>query len=273
MGTTSWIVPGSQTIELDAVGSVRVQLIGGRASVVAADVAGARVEVQDVAGHPVEVRLDGESLSVGYPFLGWDGWLKRLHSYRAKDSAEVRVVVPRGTGVKVGTVLADVDVSGLREDLAVGTASGRVRVADVHGSADLKTVSGAVAVENHEGTVRINSVSGAVDAHGAFPRAEISTVSGAVTVENRLGTSVVSVNTVSARIGIDLPAGSGLVLTARSVSGKVVVDAIDRGGAGITSLEEKHGEAACWLSTNTVSADVEIRRGAASGPVEDAPVD
>jgi hypothetical protein len=264
MGTTSWIVPGPQTIEVDAVGSVRLQLIGGRVSVVAEDVPGARVEVQDVSGHPLEVRLDAGRLSVGYPFLGWDGWLKRLHSYRAKDSAVVRVVLPRTTGVKVGTVLADVEVTGLREDLAVGTASGAVRVVDGHGSADVKTVSGAVAVENHDGTVRINSVSGAVVARGSFPRAEISTVSGAVTVANRLDTSVVSVNTVSARVGVDLPGGSGLVLTARSVSGKVVVDGVDRGGAGITTLEEKHGEAACWLSTNTVSADVEVRRG--SGP-------
>jgi hypothetical protein len=269
MGTTSWIVPGSQTIEVGAVGAVRVQLIGGRATVVAGDVAGARVEIGDVSGHPVEVRHDGPALSVGYPFLGWDGWLKRLHSYRAKDAAMVRVVVPAGTGLKVGTVLADVDIAGLSEDVSVGTASGAVRIANGHGSADVKTVAGSVAVENHDGAVRINSVSGAVVARGALPRAEVSTVSGAVEVLTTLASSVISVSTVSARVSVDLPARSGLVLTARSVSGKVLVDGADLRTAGITSLDEKVDDAGCWLSTNTVSADVEVRRGPVRAGVAD----
>lgn len=270
MGTTSWIVPAAQTIELDQVGSVRIQLIGGRATVEAGS--SARVEVSDVSGHPIEVRLDGDALKVGYPFLGWDGWLKRLHSYRAKDAATVRIVVPAGTGLKAGTVLADIEVTGLAEDLSVGTASGAVHVAGCQGTADVKTVAGAVAVEDHTGAVRINSVSGAVVAGGALPRAEVSTVSGPVAITNSLGSSVVSVNTVSARIGVDLPAGSGLVLTSRSVSGKVLVDGVDRRTAGITSLEEKVDDAGCWLSTNTVSADVEIRRGALQDDVA-PPVD
>jgi hypothetical protein len=261
VATTSWIVPGPQTLEVEAPGSIRMQLIGGRATVVAGDVPGARVEVLDVSGHPLEVRLDGDQLSLGYPFLGWDGWLKRLHSYRAKDSAQVRVVVPTGTGVKIGTVLADIEVAGVSEDVSIGTASGTVRVTGSHGAAEVKTVSGAVSVEDHDGTVRVNSVSGPVVVSGALPRAEISTVSGAATVRNTLPTCVVSVTTVSARVGVDLPAGSGLVLTARSVSGKLLVDGVDRRGTGVTSFEEKVDETACWLSTTTVSGDVEVRRG------------
>lgn len=270
MGTTSWIVPGPQVLELDQVASVLVQLIGGRVSVVGADVPSARVEVRDVSGHPLEIRLDGDRLSIGYPFLGWDGWLKRLHSYRAKDSADVVVVLPRGTGVKVGTALADVTVTGVQEDLSVGTAGGAVQVHDGRGAADVKTVSGAVSVTNHEGSVHVNAVSGAVVARGSLPRVEVSTVSGPVTVENRLDTCVVSVNTVSARVGIELPAGSGLVLTARTVSGKVVVDGRDRRTVGVTSFEEKVDDTACWLSTNTVSGDLEIRLGAPRPGAPDA---
>lgn len=262
MRTTSWIVPGAQTIEVDDVSALRMQLIGGRATVVAEDVPGARVEVTDVSGHPLEVRLDGDRLSVGYPFLGWDGWLKRLHSYRAKDSADVRIVLPRATEVKIGTVLAEVEVSGLAENLGVGTAAGAVHVSGTRGSVDVKTVSGAVRVEDHEGTARISSVSGTVLARGTMPRAEVSTVSGAVTVANRLETSVVTVNTVSARIAVDLPAGCGLVLTARSVSGKAYVDGIDRSAVGVSSIEEKVGDTGCWLSTNTVSGDLQVRRAA-----------
>lgn len=263
MATTSWVVPGPQTLDVPDVGSVRIQLIGGRAEVEVWDERHVRVEVQEVSGHPLEVRLDDHRLTVGYPFLGWDGWLKRLHSYRAKDTAHVRVLLPPGVGLKVGTALADVTVRGVAENVSVATASGAVAVADVRGAVDVKAVSGAVTVSGHEGTVRVNTVSGAASVAGALPRVEASTVSGALTVTTSLPTSVVSANAVSAGVTVDLPAGSGLVLTARTVSGKVVVDGVDRHTAGVTSVQERTDQTGCWLTVNTVSGSLEVRRGTA----------
>lgn len=273
MATASWIVPGPQQVDLAGVSLVRLQLIGGRAEVVAAPGGGVHVEVRSVSGHPLEIRQDGTTLSIGYPFLGWDGWLKRLHSYRAKDTADVRISVPAGTGIKAGTVLADVSLEGISEDVSIGTASGAVRLRGGHGSAEVKAVSGGVSVEDHDGAVRVNTVSGAVAARGALPRVEVSTVSGAIAVENSLASSVVNVNAVSSGVSVGLPEGAGLVLVARTVSGKVLVDGVDRRTAGITSIEEKADQdTACWLSANTVSGSVEVRRGAAPEPVQDAPV-
>jgi hypothetical protein len=260
MGTTSWVVPGPQTIDVPQVSAVRVQLIGGRAEVAVWDSPEVRVEVRGVSGHPLEVRLEGDRLTVGYPFLGWDGWLKRLHSYRAKDTADVRVLLPPATGVKVGTALADVSVAGVHENVSVGTASGSVRVEGVRGVADVRAVSGGVTVTRHDGAVRVNTVSGAVTVDGALPRVEASTVSGALSVTTTLATSVMSVNAVSAGIGVVLPAGSGLVLTARTVSGKVLVDSVDRRTPGVTSVQEQSDETGCWLTVNSVSGNVEVRR-------------
>lgn len=271
MPTASWIVPGPQQLDLAGIVLLRLQLIGGRAEVVADPGPGTRVEVRSVVGHPLEIRQDGGTLSLGYPFLGWDGWLKRLNSYRAKDTADVRVVVPTGTGVRAGTVLADVDLVGIGEDVSIGTASGAARVHGGRGIADLKAVSGSVEVVGREGSVRANTVSGAVTASGALPRVEVSTVSGAVRVETTLRSSVVNVNTVSAGVGVVLPTGAGLVLTARTVSGRVLVDGIDRRGAGVTSVEEQSEGSACWLSANTVSGSIEVRRGAPASPGPHSP--
>ncbi len=270
MATTSWMVPGPRTIDLPLVDVVRIQLIGGSAEVVVWDAPGVRIEVLAVSGHPLEVQVDGGGLSIGYPFLGWEGWLKRLNSYRAKDTAEVRISLPRGAGVKVGTALADVRVSGVHEDVSVGTASGAVRLEGTRGRADVKAVSGTVSVTGHEGAVRVNTVSGAVEVAGAIPRAELSTVSGAVSLTTSLATSVMNVNAVSAGVTVGLPSTSGLVLTARTISGRVVVDGADRRSSGVTSVQEQSDVTACWLTVNTVSGTLDVRRG--SPPPADDPV-
>ncbi len=261
MGTSTWVVPGPQTIDVPAVRAVRLQLIGGRAEVVAWDEAVTRVEVRAVLGHPLEARLEEDRLTVGYPFLGWDGWLTRLRSYRARDVADVRVLLPRGAGLKVGTAVADVVVGGVAEDVSVGTASGAVRIEGGHGLADVKAVSGGVVVTGHDGAARVSTVSGAVGVDGALPRAEVSTVSGAVRLGTTLATSVMSVNAVSGRVGVELPDGCGLVLTARTMSGRVTVDGADRKTAGSTSVQEQTDATGCWLTVNTISGDVDVRRG------------
>lgn len=262
MPTASWIVPGPQSLDVEGVAILRLQLIGGRVEVVSGSGPAVRIEVLSVAGHPLEIRREGTILSIGYPFLGWDGWLKRLHSYRAKDTADVRVVVPAGVVVKAGTVLADVDVAAIGENVSVGTASGAVRIRGGRGSADVKAVSGAVEVADHHGPVRVNSVSGAVSVAGELPRAEVSTVSGGIAVETSLAASVVNINAVSGGVVVVLPPEAGLVLTARTVSGKVLVDGRDRRTPGVTSVQDRAEESTCWLSVNTVSGTIDVRRGA-----------
>lgn len=269
MATSSWIVPGPQALDIEGVALLRLQLIGGRAEVAAGSGPGVHVEVRGVTGHPLEIRLEGPILSIGYPFLGWDGWLKRLHSYRTKDTADIRVLVPAGVVVKAGTVLADVDLTGIAENVSVGTASGAVTVRGCRGTADVKAVSGPVSVTEHDGAVRVNTVSGPVTASGALPRAEVSAVSGGISIETTLASSVVSINAVSAGVAVRLPPGAGLVLTARTVSGKVLVDSVDRRAAGGTSFQERTGDTACWLSANTVSGNIDVRRGAGAAAPSD----
>ena len=53
MASESWVVAGPQIIEIEAITSLRVQLVGGRVDVVAHDGPGARIEVHAVDGRPL----------------------------------------------------------------------------------------------------------------------------------------------------------------------------------------------------------------------------
>src|SRR5690606_5745844 len=68
----SWTVTGPQAIDLAHVRTLDATVIGGRLDVVAHDDPArtdVRVEVHSVTGRPLEVRLDGSTLRVGYgPF-------------------------------------------------------------------------------------------------------------------------------------------------------------------------------------------------------------
>src|SRR6188768_2102160 len=125
MAEESWVVSGPQVIEVDEVRSLRVQLVAGRVDVVTHDEPGARVEVHDVDGRPLEVSLSDGELRVGYQFTlgGWDGFLEKFRNFRGKDKADVHIAVPRGVHAKVGTVSADGLLAGIAEDASVSTVS------------------------------------------------------------------------------------------------------------------------------------------------------
>ena len=115
MAEESWVVSGPQIIEIEEVRSLRVQLVGGRVDVVAHDEPGARIEVHDVDGRPLEVSLIDGELRVGYQFTlgGWEGFLEKFRNFRDKDRADVHIAVPRDLPTKVGTVSAEGLLAGL----------------------------------------------------------------------------------------------------------------------------------------------------------------
>lgn len=263
MATRSWIATGPRTDDITGVARLRVQLVSGEVSVEGHDADHVHLEVEEVVGNPLDVTQEGDRLTVGYPALGWDGWWKRLSSFRSDDYARVRVLVPRGTAVMVGTVSAQVRVGGVREDVRVATASAPVRTHGTRGSLDVKTASGPVEVADHDGPLSVSTAAGRVEVAGTLPRADVTTVTGSVVLETAARTSVVDLTTVSGAMDLRLPAGTGLSLTARSVTGAVVVDGIDRRAGtrpSTTTVQETTGEEACWLRTKTVSGALRVRR-------------
>ena len=261
----SWVVTGPQIIEVDDVRAVRVALIGGRVDVVGRDEPGARIEVHRVDGRPLEVGLEDGELRVGYSFTlsGWEGFLDKFRNVQAKDAADVHIAVHRDVAVKLATLSAEGLLANIVQSASVSTVSGSVVTDGTCGTLTTNAVSGDVAARNHTGDLRANSVSGSVTAHGAFTQAAVSTVAGTVTLDATRAAGVTA-QTVSGDVTVRLPAGLGVTVSARSVSGRVVVDGLERRGEGAIrgSVDMVTGDGACRLAVKTVSGHLTVLRDA-----------
>jgi len=270
MTTESWVVAGPQIIEVDDVSSLRVQLVAGRVDVVVHDdpaLTGARIEVHSVDGHPLEVALSDGELRVGYSFTlaGWEGFLEKFRNFRDKDAADVHIAVPRSIAVKLGTVSASGLLAGVEHDATVSTVSGSIVTDSTRGALSANAVSGEVVVRDHAGDLRLNTVSGDLTASGDLARVHANTVSGALALDVTTVTSSISATTVSGDITVRLPAGRGLNVEARSVTGRVVVDGHDHKGPnpGQTRVDLRSPDGTCFVSTTSVSGHLTVLRGVA----------
>ena len=263
MPTQTWIVATAGSYDLPDAVAARLQVIGGTVDVVHRDEPGVHLEVSGVVGAPLEVTLEDGVLSVGYADLPWEGWLKRLGSHRGADLAGVSCVVGPGVKVKVGAVGAAVSVSGLTENVSLASANGPLAGRGLRAGLVARTVSGAVTVTDHGGPIRVNSVSGPVALSGAIAKADVATVSGGASVRTTTGTSVIRAQSVSAAIDITIPPDSGLALTARTLTGAVVVDGVDRRKnslPGTTSVDERTGTEVGFVELYSVSGALSVGR-------------
>lgn len=258
-----WTVTGPEQIELEEVRAVRIGLVGGRVDVIGRDEPGARVEVHAVRGRPLEIGLVDGELRIGYAttLTGWEKMLERFRGVTTSDAAEVHVAVRHDVPVRLGTVSADGLLAGTTADASVSTVSGSLVTDSTSGRLTAKTVSGDLVLRAHDGGLHANGVSGTVTASGAFDQLGVTTVSGAVVVDAARAVSVAA-QTVSGDVTVRVPAGLGLEVTGRSVSGRVVVDEAESGasGPGGGSFARVVGDGACHVRVTTVSGDVTVLR-------------
>lgn len=275
MSTESWVVNGPQIIEVDDVDAVRIGLVRGRVDVVARDEPGARIEVHSVDGRPLEVSLTGGELRVGYSFTlgGWEGFLDTLRNVRDRDTVDVHLAVPRHASVKLGTVSAEGLLAGVLRGASVSTVSGSIVTDGTAGTLVAKTVSGEIAVRDHTGALRLNSVSGELTASGDLATVAANTVSGPVSLDVSATSASITTSTVAGDVTIRLPEGRGVTVSARSVSGRVVVDGQEYSGTapGQTKIDLQTGDGTCALTAKSVSGNLTVLRATpSSGPQDDA---
>jgi len=268
MATESWVVIGPQIIEVDDVRSLRVQVNGGRVDVVAHDdpgFTGARLEVHRVDGSPLEVTYADGALWAGVRSVtGLDGFLDRLRGPHQRDRVDVHLSVGREVAASLASVNADLLLAGLQQDATVSTVGGAVVVDGTRGALSVKSVSSDVVVRDHLGDLSIGTVSGAATAAGPLHRVSVTTVSGEVTLDCLAPTSVCHIRTVSGDVAVRLPAGHGVGVEARSVSGRVVVDGVERGDRrpGRTHVDLRDERATCYVHSQTVSGHLTVLHGA-----------
>ena len=279
MTLEKWIIhPGeTRVIDIEAVRSLKIGLVGGQVDVVAHDEPGIRIEVHDVTVKDLRIEVTEDQVEIDHPQLRWDNFLEVFRNFTASGpKAEISVAVPRSVALNLGVVSASALVAGLQYDARLNTVSGDLMVDGLTGALTVNAVSGDVQVRDLVGSLSANSVSGDVTATGTLSRATIDTVSGSTLIDSTGDLQAVNVNTVSGGVTVRVDDGHPANYVVRSVSGKVQVDGVMRSGNGTgptTNFTGSVGELSgsfADVRANSVSGDVTVLRRPA--PAADAPI-
>lgn len=263
MAQEKWLIEGPKTIDIDSARTLKVGLIGGQIDIVAHDEPGVRVEVHSVSGKPLKVSIDGDTVEIDHPQLGWDNWLDVFRSWTGRTMrADVSVMVPRDIGIKLGVVSASALVSGVSRDASLSTVSGDLVLDSITGALQLNSVSGELTIRNHGGRVGAHSVSGDITAEGALTTFSADTVSGSVFLDTTGIPGEIKVNTVSGGVTLRLEADIPASYTISTVGGRLQLDDAQISGvkgrySGRFGQLDKH-----WvdLRVNSVGGDVSVLR-------------
>jgi len=266
--TEKWLIAPDEerTIEIATATRLKVGLIGGQVDVVAHDEPGIRIEVHGVTVKDLRIECDGTLLEIDHPQLGWDNFLEVFRNFGSGGpKAEISVAVPRSIALNLGVVSAGALISGLDSEARLNTVSGDI-IVDTHtGDLSLNSVSGDVQVRNLNGTVSANSVSGDVAITGSVRKATIDTVSGDMVVDAQGSANAINLNTISGSSTVRLDHALAANYVARTISGKLLIDGVERSGSGPTNYSGHFGTLAgsfVDVRVNSVSGNVTVLRHA-----------
>ena len=230
----------NRTFQLSGPAAAHIAIEGGAVEVETIDGTEARVEVmRERGGEPngelfvgLRETADGPEIAVE---LGRGGFLSHFSHDR---DLYVRVQLPHGSRLKVGTSSADVTALGTYSGAVFRTASGELRIGRVAGDLEARTASGDVegeavggnlvaqtasgdfSMQRAEGDVSVRSASGDIRLREvAGGRVEVHTASGDVELLDVARASV-SVQSASGDILIGIRRGSRVWLDVRSLSGE-----------------------------------------------------
>jgi len=240
---------------------LKVALIAGQVNIVGHDEPTARIEVHSVSGRDLKITIDGDTLQIDHPQLGWDNFIEAFANWRDKASAELTVMVPRDVALKFGVVSASALVTGLTEGASISTVSGDVVVDDVSGDLELGNVSGEVSVRTDHGKITAKTISGGITMSGKIMTFVGDSVSGDVFLDIHGEPDEVKVNTISGDVTTRLQPEVAAQYRINTVSGRVQLDNSEitglRGGGytGTYGESDQH-----WLEfrASTVSGNISV---------------
>ncbi|WP_418276246.1 DUF4097 family beta strand repeat-containing protein [Isoptericola jiangsuensis] len=267
MSTETWAVAAPQTITVDGVSAVSVRVQAGRVDVVVdPETTRTTLDVTEISEKPLQVTRDRDRLRIGYEASKMDAFVARVKNLgSSSERAVLRLTVPPGTAVDVGTVEGDADVTGTTGTV-VKTVTGTVRTAGTSGSLYLKSVSGDVAATAHSGDVSAQVVSGALAVDGAIGRVSAHSVSGALAVTAVGTTPMVTVKTVSGDVTVRLDEGTPVSLKVRGAAGQAILDGTVLPSTGrVLAVDHADtpvaGRSVAYLTAAVTSSRVVVTRG------------
>jgi hypothetical protein len=255
------------------VDTLNVRIVNGTVNVVGTEGGPVRLEVTELDGPPLKVRLEGSTLTVTYEDLQWKGLLKWWDRKGWQRHAVISLAVPQGTSVEVGVVDAGAVISG------------------ISGSTSVQGVNGDTTLVGLTGPVKANTVAGSVEAQSLSGDLKFNTVSGDLTVVEGSG-SEVSAYSVSGNMVLDLDPSAGAQVRLTTVSGEIAIRIPEPGDAEVEA-DTTSGHVSCdfeelrvsgwgpgqWASKRIGAGRARLRATTVSGaiallrrpPFEDAP--
>jgi DUF4097 and DUF4098 domain-containing protein YvlB len=260
-----WLVAPGQTkvIDLELVRKLKVGLIGGKIDIIGHDEPGARVEVHSVSGKELKVQVEGDTLEIDHPQLGWDNFLEVFSAFRGTAKADISIVVPRNVALKFGVVSADALVSGLITDAKLSTVSGDIVVDGMTGNLELNGVNGEMSVRGHTGTIAAHTITGEMTASGAISRFTVDAVSSDTFLDIEGTPERINTNAVSGNLTVRLGAEVASRYRLNTVSGTIQLD--DKVVKGTLGKGYEGSDGALdgrWLDlrANSVSGNISVVR-------------
>ncbi|MEU7132349.1 DUF4097 family beta strand repeat-containing protein [Streptomyces sp. NPDC046261] len=282
-GQSEWSIadPHKLTFE-EPVTALKVRVAGGTVNVVGTDSGPARLELSDIEGPPLDVTLDGGTLTVAYRDLPWKNFLTWLDPTAWKRSVTVTLTVPTATRVEVGVIGAAAVVSGISGATDVRGVCGDTTLVGVSGAVRAETVTGDLEAQSLGGDLRFNSVSGdltLLESAGGSVRAESVSGDMLVDVSGTVTHPSLSLTSVSGEVAVRLPhpadAEVGAEVDANTTSGRVSCAFDDlriSGQWGAKRITGTLGAGRGRLKVTTVSGAVALlRRPPSQGEPADAP--
>lgn len=165
----------------------------------------------------------------------------------------LRVRVPVGSDVVIGTTSGRVDVSGPIGSASVTTESGRVTIAESQ-SVDVRSIAGRIEIERSEGACCLRSENGSVTV-GSCAHADVATSSGRIVLHDVRG--VATAHCTSGRIDITMAGAHDVV--AETVTGRIAVSL----PAGVRAFfsdgsQDSPADADCTVYTRSVTGHVDV---------------
>jgi Putative adhesin len=258
----TWQIDQPQKLTFDQVRRVRVRTARGGVSVVGSDDR-PTLEVSELEGPPLQVRHDGDQLTVGYERPSWPGplaWLRQQRRYLAVLS----LALPRDCEVDVEVVAGSLMVSGMRAPVRAKSVSGEVTLAGCAGQVEANTVSGAVQAHGVAGDLWAETVSGDLTLVEGGGTIGAKTVSGTVLLDlTTAAVQDVRVTSISGDVTIRLPRSSDLQVQLQSTSGQVASAFDELPSAGWPALRTVSGRLGAGtgrLRASTTSGHVALLR-------------
>ena len=237
-----------------------VEIGRGSVNVTAADSGQTRVAITGRDADLVEVRQDGERITVRGP--------KQRGLFSLGDRLDVDVRLPAGSDASVRTASADVAIAGPIGAGQVKSGSGEVTIEVATGPLQVETGSGDVEIGHAQGAAQIKSGSGDIGLREAGGATMVSTGSGGVEVGTAHAACVVKTGSGDLKVdeaGSDLSfaTGSGDLVVRTAYRGRLSA----KGASGDVHVGVRAG-VPVWTDISTVTGEV---RSSLIGAGEPAP--